>query len=239
LATAHSHGNAPPHEHEGATPGHTHEAGDTAGTGTTPVAPAGTAAAGTAAAGHSHPGTGSHTHADDAPGHTHDAPAAAAVDVRPTAGGLTTRILLTVLGAAGMIIGAFLTWFRFEEGVPPGTDLAGTNTSWSIFYSTDFPFGADLIQSAGAVTILLGILALLGLALRTGWLTTLAGVLGLIAFALVVISLFRVEGQDYGITNVGIGLWVVLAGSILAILGGFFGSRPRAVARTGDTTARF
>ncbi|MGH9169128.1 MAG: hypothetical protein ACRD02_15005, partial [Acidimicrobiia bacterium] len=135
----------------------------------------------------------------------------------------------------------FLDWFTFDAPaeVPPGTDLAGTNTSWSIFYSTDFPFDTDLIQSAGAVTILLGILALLGLVLRTGWLTTLAGVLGLVAFALVVITLFRVSEQDFGIDNVSIGLWVVLAGSILAILGGFFGARPRAVARTGDTTARF
>jgi hypothetical protein len=240
LATAHSHGNAPPHEHEGATPGHTHEAGDTTGTATTtPVAPAGTAAAGTAAAEHSHAGTGSHTHADAPPGHTHDA-LPAAVDVRPTAGGLITRILLTVLGAAGMIIGAFLDWFSFDAAeVPPGTDLAGTKTSWSVFYSTDEPFGADLIESAGAVAILLGILALLGLVFRTGWLTTLAGVLGLVAFALVVITLFRVPEADFGIADVGIGLWVVLAGSILAILGGFFGARPRAVARTGDTTARF
>lgn len=230
MATAHSHGNAPPHEHEGATPGHTHE-GDTAGTGTTPVAPAGTAAAGTAAAAHSHPGTGSHTHADDSPGHSHDAPAAAAVDVRPTAGGLTTRLLLTVLGAAGMIIGAFLPW-AFDD--------TGTEIEPVVFYSTDVAAQADLLMSAGGIVILLGILALLGMALRTGWLTSLAGVLGMVAFVLVVITLYRLPAEaEAGIGSVQIGLWLVLAGGLLALLGGFFGARPRAVARTGDTTARF
>lgn len=232
MATAHSHGNAPPHEHEGATPGHTHEAGDTTGTETTtPVAPAGTAAAGTAAAAHSHPGTESHTHADDSPGHNHDAPAAAAVDVRPTAGGLITRILLTVLGAAGMIIGAFLPW-AFDD--------KGTEIEPVVFYSIDVAAQADLLMSAGGIVILLGILALLGMALRTGWLTSLAGVLGMVAFVLVVITLYRLPAEaGAGIGSVEIGLWLVLAGGLLALLGGFFGARPRAVARTGDTSARF
>jgi hypothetical protein len=231
LATAHSHGNAPPHEHEGATPGHTHEAGDTTGTATTtPVAPAGTAAAGTAAAEHSHAGTGSHTHADAPPGHTHDAPPAA-VDVRPTAGGLITRILLTVLGAAGMIIGAFLPWAFGDSGI---------DVEPVVFYSIDVEAQADLLMSAGGIVILLGILALLGMALRTGWLTSLAGVLGMVAFALVVITLYRLPAEaEAGIGSVEIGLWLVLAGGLLALLGGFFGARPRAVARTGDTTARF
>lgn len=35
-------------------------------------------------------------------------------------------------------------------------------------------------------------------------------------------------------SNVGIGLWVVLAGGVLALIGGFFGTRPTAV-----TTARY
>lgn len=215
----HSHGDAPPHDHEGATPGHTHEAAVTAETTATPA--------------HSHPETGSHTHADAAPGHTHEAAPAAAVDVRPTASGLATRILLTLLGAAGLIVGAFLPWFRFSgDEAPAGTDFAGINTDYSLFYSTDFPFGVDLIRSAGAVMILLGILAILGLAFRTGWLTTLAGVLGIVGFALILISLYRVPDIGAGVENVGLGLWIVLAGSVIAVIAGFFGTRPRAVAAT-------
>jgi hypothetical protein len=207
--TVHTHGNSPPHEHADATPGHTHpDYGD--------GAPA-TAAATTAPAAATTPVV--------------ERPAA--VDVRPTAGGMVARILLTLLGAAGLIIGAFLPWFRFSGGeAPVGTDLSGVNTSYFVFYSTDQPFGADLIRSAGAVIILVGILALLGLAPRTGWLTTLAGVLGIVAFALVLITLYRVPDLGAGVSNVGLGLWLVLAGGIVAVIAGFFGARPRAIAET-------
>jgi hypothetical protein len=222
MAGTHTHGDAPAHEHEGATPGHTHE-GMTEGSET-----AGT----TAAATHAHPDTGSHSHADDAPGHTYGT--AAAVDVGPTAGGLMTRIALSVLGAGGMIIGAFLAWFSFSaQEAPPGVGLTGIEISNSVFYSTDEPFGASFIGSAGLVVIVLGVLALLGMAFRTGWLTSLAGVLGIIAFVLVLITLYRVADAGFGVENVGIGLWVVLAGGVLALIGGFFGARPTVIASTG------
>jgi hypothetical protein len=240
----HTHGDATPHEHADAAPGHTHDqAGNVVaaagqhGFGTAPAAettpqPA-TVAAGTAAAGHSHPGMGEHTHADDAPGHTHDAERREEVRVGPTGGGMAARMLLTLLGAAGMILGAFLNWFRFgEQEVPPGVGLTGVDISNSVFYSTDDPFGASLVSSAGLVVIVLGVLALLGLVFRTGWLTTLAGVLGIVAFALVVITLYRVEEGGFGIGNVGLGLWITLAGAVLAVIGAFFGSRPRVVTRT-------
>jgi hypothetical protein len=197
----HTHGSAPPHEHEGAAPGHTHD--------TAPDV--------------------EHAHGPDV------AAAPAAVDVRPTAGGLATRLVLSVLGAAGMIIGAFLAWFRFGEGmVPPDVGLTGIEVSNSIFYSTDDPFGASFVESAGLAAIILGVLALLGMAFRSGWLTSVAGVLGIIAFALVLITLYRVEDAGFDVSNVGIGLWVVLAGGVVALIGGFFGTRPTAV-----TTARY
>ena len=206
MAGTHSHGDAPAHEHEGDTPGHTHDASVT---------------------GHDHPTTA--TAAAPAA-----APAAATVDVRPTGGGLMTRIVLSALGAAGMIIGAFLAWFSFAEGdVPPGVGLTGLDVSNSVFYSTDDPFGASFIGSAGLAAIILGVLALLGMAFRTGWLTSLAGALGIIAFVLVLITLYRVPDGGFTVSNVGIGLWVVLAGGVLALIGGFFGARPTAVVSTG------
>jgi hypothetical protein len=190
---------------------------------------------------HSHGDAPPHEHADAAPGHTHDTDVVetrpAAVDVRPTAGGLTARIILTVLGAAGMIIGAFLPWLAFEaEEIPPTVGLGGIDLKNSIFYSVDDPSGATFIGSAGFVAIVLGVLALLGLAFRTGWLTTLAGVLGIVGFAAVLITLYRVPEASLGVGNVGIGLWIVLAGSVIAVIAGFFGARPRAVT---STSARF
>jgi hypothetical protein len=188
---------------------------------------------------HTHGDVPAHEHPDDAPGHSHEAevPSRAAVDVGPTAGGLTIRILLSALGGAAMIFGGFLNWFRFgEQEVPPGVGLTGIDLSNSVFYSTDDPFGASFVESAGLVVIVLGVLAVLGMAFRTGWLTTLAGVLGIIAFALVLITLYRVPDAGFDVSNVGIGLWIVLAGGVIAVFGGFFGARPRAVA---STSARY
>ncbi len=213
MEGTHTHGDAPPHEHEGATPGHTHDGYATQGYAPTATTP----------------------HEDVPPDHTHDT--RAAVDVRPSGGGLMTRIILSVLGAAGMIVGAFLPWFAFDPNqVPPTVGLAGTEISNRVFYSTDNPFEVSFVESAGLVAIVVGILALLGMALRTGWLTSVAGVLGMVAFALVLITLYRVPESGFDLTNVGIGLWIVLAGGVLALIGGFFGARPRA---TASGTARY
>jgi hypothetical protein len=218
MERAHTHGDAPPHVHDGATPGHTHD---------------GYATGGTTGTMQSNPET--HTHAEDVPGHTHDT--TAVVDVRPSAGGLMTRILLSALGAGGMIVGAFLPWFAFDPNqVPPTVGLAGTEIANTVYYSTADPFEASFVESAGLAAIVLGVLALLGMALRTGWLTSVAGVLGIIAFVLVLITLYRVPEGGFDLTNIGIGLWIVLAGGVLALIGGFFGARPRAIA---SGTARY
>ena len=78
----HTHGSAPPHEHEGSAPGHTHD--------TAPEV--------------------DHAHGPDV------TPAPAAVGDHPTAGGLASRLVLSVLGAAGMIIGYAACWFVVDQG---------------------------------------------------------------------------------------------------------------------------
>ncbi|HJV04403.1 MAG TPA: hypothetical protein VJ868_03995, partial [Actinomycetota bacterium] len=78
--------------------------------------------------------------------------------------------------------------------------------------------------SVGFVTIILGLLALLGMAFRTGWLTRIAGALGIVVFVLYAITLYRVPG-DAGFGEIGIGAWLVLIGGILALIGGFLGTR--------------
>jgi hypothetical protein len=74
------------------------------------------------------------------------------------------------------------------------------------------------------VIIVLGVVALLGLGLRTGWLTRLAAALGLLVFLASVITLYRATGETFSLF--GIGAWLVLIGSILALIGGFMGRRP-------------
>jgi hypothetical protein len=131
------------------------------------------------------------------------------------------RIALTVLGAAAMILGAVLAWFPADQG---GVGTEGTAMSWSIFYSTEDPFGADFFASAGFVAIILGVLALLGLIPRSGWLTRIAGALGILAIVLYAISLYRVE-DGLGIGEIGVGAWLVAAGGLVALIGGFMGTR--------------
>jgi peptidoglycan/LPS O-acetylase OafA/YrhL len=71
--------------------------------------------------------------------------------------------------------------------------------------------------------ILLGIVALVGLAPRSGWLTRLAGVLGIAGFVLVMVQMFRASGDQ----TPGPGAWLCLAGGIAALIGGFLGTRRR------------
>lgn len=183
---------------------------------------------------HSH-GDASHDHPDAAPGHTHqrdeavdhepqERPAPTVVETGPPLGGLTLRVALTFLGAAGMIVGAFLPWLR---NYADGQTVIGTRTDYIVFLSTSRASDASFIESAGLVSIILGLAALLGFAFRRGWLTTLAGVGGVAAFVLVVITLYRTRDRGFDISNAGLGLWIVLAGGVLALIAGFFASRAR------------
>jgi hypothetical protein len=184
---------------------------------------------------HTHPGSAPHDHEGDVAGHTHDdtavapaavAPTPTAVTSGPPAGGTAARMALTILGAAALIIGAFLSW-AFGD--------AGTRVGYSVFYDPSNVTETGLVSSAGGVFIILGLLALLGLAFETGWLTRLAGALALIGWVLVLITLFRLGGlgsPESGFGAMEIGLWVILLGSILILVAGFLGAR-----RVTTTTA--
>ncbi|MGH2710468.1 MAG: hypothetical protein ACRDH9_04585 [Actinomycetota bacterium] len=188
---------------------------------------------------HTHEGSDPHDHDEATAGHDHDtsAPSApatttAAMDVGPSAGGLSLRIVLTLIGAAGMIAGAFLAWFNFGDA-PAGVDLPGNKgieMSWKILYAPEngsptYPFDNDFFTSIGFVAIVLGLLAVLGLALRTGWLSRLAGALAIVAVVLYAITLYRVPGADLSISDFGIGVWVAAASGLIVLIGGFLGSR--------------
>src|ERR671919_807237 len=111
-------------------------------------------------------------------------------------GTFAARVLLTVLGAAGMVVGAFLRWASFE-----GSE--GVDAPIGVFWTPNVQGDADLIASAGAVFILLAV----------------------VGFVLVVITIYRIEGANLGIGDVREGLWLILAGGILALISGFLGTR--------------
>jgi hypothetical protein len=125
-------------------------------------------------------------------------------------GPIVARTILTVIGAAGLIIGAFLD---FVQGI------AGTKLSWSILYRADITQTNAFFRTVGVVMIALGLIALIGLAMPSGWLTRIAGVLGIIGVVLVGIGVYRAPGGQ----TMDIGVWICLGGSVLALIGGFFG----------------
>jgi hypothetical protein len=143
--------------------------------------------------------------------HVHDV---GTVDAGGTAVMAVVRLILTIAGAAAMIVGAFLAWVNGHRGV----DLA-----FRAYYRPVFPHSAFL-TSAGAVMILLGLIALVGLADWGGWLSRIAGALGVVAFVLILISMGR-AGMDLP-DDIGVGLVWSVAGSIVVLIGGFVVSEP-------------
>jgi len=121
------------------------------------------------------------------------------------------RLVLGAFGAAGLFVGAFLAWVN---------DINGIDLSNRVFFTTDVRATTQFLASAGAIAIAIGLVALLGLTLINGWVVRLAGMGGIIAFVLSVISMARAQGFALP-QDIGIGMWVLLAGSVLTMIAGF------------------
>jgi hypothetical protein len=130
------------------------------------------------------------------------------------------RLVLSILGAAAMIVGSFLTWVMNTDG----GSILGTELPLRSLYRPQFTDTSSFVTSAGAVMILLGLIALLGMAGWGGWLTRIAGALGMIELVLVTIEMNR-AGLSLP-NDIGPGMWVALAGSVVALVGGFFSVAP-------------
>jgi hypothetical protein len=144
---------------------------------------------------------------------------ARAVDTAPSPW-LAVRVIFTAAAAVSLLIGSFLEWMNGSDG----STLAIEN------YWDPNAGSAAFLASAGLVTAISGAVIVLGLAFRGGWLTRFAGAVALVAFTLILIQMGRSGSLDT-LEDVGIGLWLVLAGGVLALIGGFFPST-RTVARS-------
>jgi hypothetical protein len=179
-------------------------------------------------------GTPPHTHEEGYPAHPGHEAAPAYEEgeyrtvreeetTRTRPAGMAVRVILTLLGAAGMIYGSFLSWLRVT-GID--ANAPGTEVEWRVFFTPNADT-SSFWSSAGLVIIVLGILAVIGLAFRTGWLTSLSGALAVAAMILLAITFYRVAEVDLGLENFGLGAWFVVGGGLLAFFGGFFGARRR------------
>src|SRR3954447_20913651 len=137
------------------------------------------------------------------------------VESAPEFGGLfVVRLLLTLAGAAAMIVGAFGPWTQ---------TLAGTELTNRALMQTTFTT-STFILSVGAIAIALGLVAVVGLAFRSGWLTRLAGALGIVMSVLYGIELFRVPGS-FPTGSIGWGPGTFLPGSIVTLIAGLLTTR--------------
>jgi hypothetical protein len=129
-------------------------------------------------------------------------------------------MILGVIAAVLMVVGAmFLDWI--SGGESKGTDVAA-----SILWSPDAGSDPSFFTSAGFVVMIFAAITLIAAALRrSGW-VLYGGILAVLAFVLVQITFYRVEGADLGIGNTGPGLWAILVGGVLAIVAGVIGRRP-------------
>ncbi len=131
---------------------------------------------------------------------------------------LAGRIVLTLLGAAGLIVGGLLNW------ISTGGGTAGTKLDVRALWDTSAGTTTVFVRTVGFVAIVLGLLAIVGLAFRSGWLTRVAGALGIVEFVLFAITVSRASGLSFP-GSVDVGAWLVLAGGVVALVGGFLGTR--------------
>jgi hypothetical protein len=132
------------------------------------------------------------------------------------------RLVLTLVGAAGIIVSAFLNWIRGIDGV--NLDI---RTLWqsNVGQTTN-----TFVETVGFAAIVVGLVVILGLAPRSGWLTRFAGAVGVAGFVLFLIQVYRIQGENLDVRDVQVGGWLLLAGSVVALIGGFFGTRTGVVA---------
>jgi hypothetical protein len=128
-----------------------------------------------------------------------------------TAGRGLLRAVLTLIGVAGIVVSAFLVWVNQTDAI---------RLSDRVFFATTFGTTSLFVASAGFVAIVIGLLTLLGLASINGWPTRLGGALGIAAFVLALITLYRSTGYSLP-QDIGPGLWLLLAGSLVCIVAGF------------------
>lgn len=145
---------------------------------------------------------------------------------QPTPGGGKTgvtsapafRILLVVLGAGAMIAAPFLPWVGER-----GQSVAGTEIGVNVFWSASPDFDPGFFASAGLVVLVIGLIALVGVAPGARAFAMLGGMLGVVAAVLVAVSAIR-GGLDFG--NFRVGLFLAFAGGLVALIGGLLPAVP-------------
>ena len=136
------------------------------------------------------------------------------------AGRIRARFAFTLLGAAALVVGAFLDWTA---------SLAGNKLTVRSLVENDFHTRSNLLHTVAAISVLIAIVAVLSVLDPTGWLTRLTGLAGVVLFLTFAIQLYRHNGQNFGPTVDALrpGAWLQLGGGVALLLGGLVRYRRR------------
>ena len=113
-----------------------------------------------------------------------------------SAAGVGARVALTLLGAAGLIVGAFMEWTA---------SIDGTKLAMKALWTTNFHTTETFLATVGFASIVVGLVAIVGLAIGSGWLTRLAGAVAVVGFILFAIEVYRSsadETQHFGLSSI-------------------------------------
>lgn len=145
-------------------------------------------------------------------------------DMRPEhgrrAGRIRARFVFTLIGAAALVVGAFLDWTA---------SLAGNKLTLRSLVENDFNTRSNVLHTVAAVSVLIAIVAVLSLLDPTGWLTRLTGLAGVVLFVMFAIQLYRHNGQNFGpaVDALRPGAWLQLGGGVALLVGGLVRYRRR------------
>lgn len=134
--------------------------------------------------------------------------------------------VIAIIGALLMIIGVFVSWVSIDLGIWGGTESA---SGWEI--ATDDDEGMFSYNYAPLIALVCGIISLIAkivpMVLPAKNIGKTLGAVGLILaiVALILTALFYsdLDNAMYGIgeyLDVGAGVWIVIVGSVITILGG-------------------
>jgi hypothetical protein len=138
--------------------------------------------------------------------------------------GAAWRLGLSLVAGIALIVSAFLPWGFDHKANDIGIDALVTAKATT---------RAGFFTSLGLVVVILGLMALLGLIPRRGWLTTAAGIGGVIVAIEFVLTHFF--DADFPRSQLDFGLYVLLL-SVLAIPAAFVGTRSESLPRPDVTS---
>jgi hypothetical protein len=152
--------------------------------------------------------------------HTHDEEITTG---RPFAAMSVVRVVLTLAGAAALVIAVFQVWINSANG-----DALAFDAYWKMNPATDVNFW----RAAALVPLGCAVLGVIGLMSLSGWISRLAGAIAIIAFGLIVVELARADATLPD--AIGSGLWWMLGGGVVMVIGSLVAPTTSTTSTTGS-----